>query len=76
MSLTAEHLEQHMGSPAVLCCRAEAGTVLEAKHFEDPEIFPDLVDSGLLDLTGALKLKQVLGSTLTKTMDSLTPVRP
>ena len=77
MSLTAEYVEQHRESPAVLCCRAEAGTKLTAKNFEDPEIFPDLVDSGLLNLDGALKLKQVLnGSTLTKTVDSLTPVTP
>lgn len=77
MSLTAEYVEQHKESPAVLCCRAEAGTKLTSKNFEDPEIFPDLVDSGLLNLDGALKLKQVLnGSTLTKTVDSLTPVTP
>ena len=77
MSLTAEYVEQHKDSPAVLCCRAEAGTKLTSKNFEDPEIFPDLVDSGLLNLDGALKLKQVLnGSTLTKTVDSLTPVTP
>ena len=77
MSLTAEYVEQHKESPAVLCCRAEAGTKLTSKNFEDPEIFPDLVDSGLLNLDGALKLKQVInGSTLTKTVDSLTPVTP
>ena len=77
MSLTPEYVDQHKESPAVLCCRAEAGTVLTTKNFEDPEIFPDLVDSGLLNLDGALKLKQVLnGSKLTKTVDSLTPVTP
>ncbi|MBQ9565289.1 MAG: D-proline reductase (dithiol) proprotein PrdA [Synergistaceae bacterium] len=77
MSLTPEYVEQHRESPAVLCCRAEAGTKLTSKNFEDPEIFPDLVDSGLLNLDGALKLKQVLnGSTLTKTVDSLTPITP
>jgi D-proline reductase (dithiol) PrdA len=77
MSLTPEYVEQHKESPAVLCCRAEAGTKLISKNFEDPEIFPDLVDSGLLNLDGALKLKQVLnGSTLTKTVDSLTPITP
>lgn len=77
MSLTAEFAEQHREDPAVLCCRAEAGTVLTSKNLEDPDIFPDLVDSGLLKLDGALKIKQVLnGSTLTKTVDSLTPITP
>ena len=75
MSITAETAKQHAGDPAVLCCRAEEGTVLEPANFEDPAIFPDLVDSGLLNLDGALKLGQVLnGSKLTKTVDSLTPV--
>ena len=36
-----------------------------------------MIDSGLLNTDGALKLGQVLnGSTLTKTVDSLTPVTP
>ena len=56
---------------------AEAGTELTPANFEDPAIFPDLVDSGLLNLDGALKLGQVLnGSKLTKTVDSLTPITP
>lgn len=77
MSITAETAKQHANDPAVLCCRAEEGTVLAPSNFEDPAIFPDLEESGLLDTTGALKLGQVLnGSKLTKTVDSLTPVTP
>lgn len=75
MSISAETAKQHANDPAVLCCRAEEGTVLEPANFEDPAIFPDLVDSGLLNLDGALTLGQVLnGSKLTKTVDSLTPI--
>ena len=75
MSITAETAKQHANDPAVLCCRAEAGTELTPANFEDPAIFPDLVDSGLLNLDGALTLGQVLnGSKLTKTVDSLTPI--
>ena len=75
MSITAETAKQHANDPAVLCCRAEEGTVLEPANFEDPAIFPDLIDSGLLNVDGALKLGQVLnGSKLTKTVDSLTPI--
>ncbi len=75
MSITAETAKQHANDPAVLCCRAEAGTELTPANFEDPALFPDLVDSGLLNLDGALTLGQVLnGSKLTKTVDSLTPI--
>ena len=75
MSISVETAKEHANDPAVLCCRAEEGTVLEPGNFEDPAIFPDLVDSGLLNLDGALKLGQVLnGSKLTKTVDSLTPI--
>ena len=56
MSITAETAKQHANDPAVLCCRAEEGTVLEPANFEDPAIFPDLIDSGLLNTDGALKL--------------------
>ncbi len=78
MSITAETAKQHANDPAVLCCRAEEGTVLDPSNFEDPAIFPDLVDSGLLNLDGALTLGQVLnGKTkLTKTVDSLTAITP
>ena len=77
MSITAETAKQHANDPAVLCCRAEEGTVLEPANFEDPAIFPDLIDSGLLNTDGALKLGQVLnGSKLTKTVGSLTPITP
>lgn len=76
MSISAETAKQHANDPAVLCCRAEAGTLLEPANFEDPALFPDLVDSGLLNLDGALTLGQVLnGQTkLTKTSDSLSPI--
>ena len=77
MSITAETAAAHKNDPAVLCCRAEAGTKLEPANFEDPAIFPDLIDTGLLSVDGALKLGQVLnGSTLNKTVDSLTPITP
>lgn len=77
MSISAETAKQHANDPAVLCCRAEEGTVLAPSNFEDPGLFPDLVDSGLLNLDGALTLGQVLnGSKLTKTVDSLTPITP
>ena len=74
MSISVEYANEHEDSPAVLCCRAEEGTVLSAHNLEDPAIFDDLEDSGLLSLEGALSIGQVLGARLTKTADSLTPV--
>ncbi|MSR93629.1 D-proline reductase (dithiol) proprotein PrdA [Clostridiaceae bacterium 68-1-5] len=74
MSITAETAKEHAHDPAVLCCRAEAGITIEAANLEDPAIFDDLVDSGLLNLDGALTIEQVLGAKLTKTCDSLTPI--
>jgi len=74
MSITAETAKEHANDPAVLCCRAEAGITIEAANLEDPAIFDDLVDSGLLNLDGCLTIGQVLGATLTKTCDSLSAI--
>nr|WP_317282557.1 D-proline reductase (dithiol) proprotein PrdA [uncultured Sellimonas sp.] len=72
MSITAETAKAHAKDPAVLCCRAEEGITIEAANLEDPAIFDDLVDSGLLNLDGVLTIEQVLGAKLKKTCDSLT----
>ncbi len=74
MSITAETAKAHAHDPAVLCCRAAAGITIEAANLEDPAIFDDLVDSGLLNLDGALTIEEVLGAKLTKTCDSLCPL--
>ena len=74
MSITAETAKEHAHDPAVLCCRAEAGITIEPANLEDPAIFDDLVDSGLLSLDGCLTIEEVLGATLTKTCDSLAPL--
>ena len=74
MSITAETAKAHAHDPAVLCCRAEAGITIEPANLEDPAIFDDLVDSGLLSLDGCLTIEEVLGAKLTKTCDSLCPL--
>ncbi|WP_419727698.1 D-proline reductase (dithiol) proprotein PrdA [Terrisporobacter petrolearius] len=74
MSITAETAKQHANDPAVLCCRAEEGLVIGPANLEDPAIFDELVDSGLLKLDGCLTIGQILGAKLTKTCDSLTPI--
>ncbi len=74
MSITAETAKAHAKDPAVLCCRAEGGITIEPANLEDPAIFDELVDSGLLNLDGCLTIEQVLGAKLTKTCDSLCPL--
>ena len=74
MSITAETAKAHAHDPAVLCCRAESGITIEPANLEDPAIFDDLVDSGLLNLDGCLTIEEVLGAKLTKTCDSLCPL--
>ncbi|MGL5642408.1 MAG: D-proline reductase (dithiol) proprotein PrdA, partial [Paraclostridium sp.] len=75
MSITVETAKAHAKDPAVCCCRFEAGTVLEPSNLEDPAIFADLEDSGLLTISGdCLTIEQVLGAKLTKTLDALTPI--
>lgn len=74
MSITAETAKAHAKDPAVLCCRAEAGITIEPANLEEPAIFDELVDSGLLNLDGCLTIEQVLGAKLSKTSDSLCPL--
>ncbi|MBW3088029.1 D-proline reductase (dithiol) proprotein PrdA [Bifidobacterium sp. 82T24] len=77
MSLSKETLEAHLNDPAVLCCRRPAGTVLSAADFEDPTIFPDLVDSNLMTLKeGGLTIQQALGATLINDGEALTQLTP
>lgn len=77
MSITLETAKEHAKDPAVSCCRFEAGTVIDVSNLEDPAIFPDLVDSGLLEMPdNGLTIEEVLGAKLVKTIDALTPLTP
>ena len=77
MSITVETAKAHAKDPAVCCCRFEAGTVIEPSNLEDPAIFADLEDSGLLTIPAdCLTIEQVLGAKLTKTIDALSPLTP
>lgn len=75
MSITLETAQAHAKDPAVSCCRFEAGTVIGVSNLEDPAIFADLEDSGLLTIgANCLTIGEVLGAKLTKTVDALTPL--
>ena len=73
MSIELEYALEHKNDPAVLCCRMEPGEISH-HNLEDPAIFPDLVDTGLLSLDGVLTIGQCIGATLKETCDSLTPL--
>ncbi len=77
MSLNAEHIEEIKTELAIVCCRTEAGTVISAANLEDPAIFDELKDSGLLKIPAdCLTIEEVLGAKIIKTIDSLTPMTP
>ena len=77
MSITAETAKEHLNDKAVFCCRAEEGIVISPDNLEDPGLFDDLVDSGLLSFPDdALTIGQVLGAKLLKTTDALIPITP
>lgn len=77
MSMSAEHAAELKNEAAIVCCRTEEGTIIGAENLEDPAIFPDLVDSGLLTIPDdCLKIGEVIGAKLIKTIDSLTPITP
>lgn len=75
MSITIETVKAHLEDPAIFCCQRKKGLVIGAADLEDPIIFEDLVDSGLLTLSDeGLKIAQVLGKKLIKDCEALTPI--
>lgn len=75
MSITKDTLQKHLTDPAVFCCRRSKGTVIGADDLEDPTLFDDMVDAGLLTLSDdGLTIEEVLGSTLQKDVEALTPI--
>lgn len=75
MSITNETAMEHINDYAITCCRFEAGTIIDPSNLEDPNIIPDLEVSGLLVIPeNCLKIGEVLGAKLKKTINSLTPL--
>lgn len=75
MSITEETVKAHLKDPAIFCCRRDKGTVIGPADLEDPNLFEDMVDAGLLTLTDeGLTIEQVLGKTLVEDCEALTPI--
>lgn len=75
MAITEELAMEKKDSYAITCCRFEEGTVISPSNVEDPNLIPDLEDSGLITIPeNCLRIGEVLGAKLTKTVDALTPI--
>ena len=75
MSMTKEQAEAHLADPAVFCCRRQKGLTISAADLEDPDIFDDMEEAGLLKLSpDGLTVAEVLGSKLTQDVEALTPI--
>lgn len=75
MSISLETAQAHSADKAVTCCRFEAGTLIEPAILEDPALFPDLEETGLLTFPeDALTIGEVLGGRLKETVDALVPL--
>ncbi|WP_444658432.1 hypothetical protein ACRQV7_12785 [Caproiciproducens sp. R2] len=77
MSMTTETLKANLKEPAIFCCRRRKGTVISAADLEDPSLFDDMAEAGLLTLSGdALTVEEALGATLLADCEALTPILP
>jgi D-proline reductase (dithiol) PrdA len=77
MSITNETLKAHLKDPAIFCCRRGKGIVIGAADLEDPSLFEDMEEAGLLTLSKeGLVIEQVLGATLLTDCEALTPILP
>ena len=77
MSISPEDAKRYKDEPAVLCCRKEQDTVIDAASLEEPAILPDLIDSGLLNIPdNCLTIEQAMGKTLNQAVDALAPLTP
>ncbi|WP_416175641.1 D-proline reductase (dithiol) proprotein PrdA [Clostridium sp.] len=75
MSITKETIQQHLKEPAVFCCQRQKGLIIGPEDLEDPTIFDDMVESGLMTLSDdGLTIEQVLGRKLIVDADALTPI--
>lgn len=75
MSITKETLAKHLQDPAIFCCQRKKGVVIGPEDLEDPSLFEDMVDAGLMTLNEeGLAIEQVLGRTLVQDCEALKPI--
>ncbi|MCL2855431.1 MAG: D-proline reductase (dithiol) proprotein PrdA [Defluviitaleaceae bacterium] len=75
MAISVDNVKANASKPAISCCRFEAGVVVDHSHLEDPALFGDLEDSGLLTIPAdCYTIGQVMGGKIIKTIGALTPM--
>lgn len=76
MSITKETLEKHLKDPAIFCCQRKKGLIIGAEDLEDPSLFEDMVEAGLMTLSAdGLTIEQVLGRNLIVDAEALTSIK-
>lgn len=77
MSISKETAEKYKDEYAISCCRFEEGSEIKLSNIEDPTLIPDLEESGLIEIPdNCLKISEVIGEKLSKTINALTPITP
>lgn len=75
MSITKETIKKHLKDPAIFCCQRKKGLVISEHDLEDPTLFDDMVEAGLMTLSDdGLTIEQVLGRKLIVDTDALIPI--
>jgi D-proline reductase (dithiol) PrdA len=75
MAISRKKIEELKNEAAVTCCKFEAGTVINHSHLEDPALFGEFEEAGLLKIPAdCYKIGQVLGAKFTKPVNPLTPI--
>ena len=64
MSITKETIKKHLKDPAIFCCQRKKGLVISEHDLEDPTLFDDMVEAGLMTLSDdGLTIEQAVSYT-------------
>ena len=77
MALTHEQAQANLDKKAVLALRSVEGTTVNEALLEDPAMFDQLVDLGLIEIPeNTLTIGEVLGAELKGLVEGLTAITP
>ena len=77
MALTHEQAQANLDKKAVLALRSVEGTAVNEALLEDPAMFDQLIDLGLIEIPeNTLTIGEVLGAETKKLVEGLTAITP
>lgn len=77
MALTHEQAQANLDKKAVLALRSVEGTTVNEALLEDPAMFDQLIDLGLIEIPeNTLTIGEVLGAETKKLVEGLTAITP